>query len=336
MPDFSISSLSMFLNQRRTLGDLQTRLTRSAVELSTGKKARPVRELGLDFGVLVQLRRQHDQISNYQRRIDLIDSRLDITQVSLTTINNGLDRLPEDIQSSAGRGDVTALLRHAAEGKNILARTISALNINVGGRYLFSGNEVQTQPLVAASTFTAQVGTLISGAPDLASGLTALDDFFGDVAPAGFTGTLYQAATGPAPIGEIAESERLTYGVKANEQPFRTLMQGLAMMSALAEGTVSLSGQDLQDFSSRAAVKIREGRDGITLKRADLGAVQAETTRTKSAHEATLTALGLRISALEGRDPNEAATQFQSLESQLQASYLITGRLAQLRLTNFI
>jgi len=336
MADFTISTRAAFLTQRRILSDLQNRINRSAQELSTGKKARPVRELGLDYGVLIQLRRKHDGLSQYQKRIDLIETRMDVTQSALTSINGGLDRLPEDILAAAGRGDVTALLRTAAEGGNLLSGAVSALNTNIGGRYLFSGDAVQSAPLADLPAFSAQIGNLLAGAADLASGLTAIDDFFADATPGAFTGTLYLGGSGPAPVAEISEGERLTYGVKANQAPLRNLMQGLSMLSALADGTIGLASPDLEVFATRAAEKIREGRDGITLLRADLGAVQSETGRANSAHSATMTALALRIKALDGRDPNEAATEFQTLESQLQASYLITGRLAQLRLTNFI
>jgi flagellar hook-associated protein 3 FlgL len=52
--------------------------------------------------------------------------------------------------------------------------------------------------------------------------------------------------------------------------------------------------------------------------------------------DAEYTALGETYNERTARDPYEAATLLQQLESQLQASYLLTARISRLTLANYI
>ena len=52
--------------------------------------------------------------------------------------------------------------------------------------------------------------------------------------------------------------------------------------------------------------------------------------------EDLLNVLNSRVLALEAVDPYEAATRLQLLETQLQSSYVLTSRLANMTLLNYL
>jgi flagellar hook-associated protein 3 FlgL len=69
---------------------------------------------------------------------------------------------------------------------------------------------------------------------------------------------------------------------------------------------------------------------------AELGSAQARIAEASSLNSALATSLQISRNDLVGRDQFEASNELLELESQLQTMFTITGRLANLTLSNFL
>jgi len=86
------------------------------------------------------------------------------------------------------------------------------------------------------------------------------------------------------------------------------------------ETSLSLSASETKITNLRADLGVYEERNAISLKTLDT--------------EETL--LNASFNDLTARDQYEAATELQSLQTTLEASYMITARLSQLSLINYL
>ncbi len=326
-----ISTLAALESRQRQVADLQTRLERAGQELSTGRRVDIADTLGAATEIYESLTRTRNAVDTLLDRNAVVTGRLDATQGALASISGSTDRLAEDVTAALGREDEASLTLHLNSASAALEQIIGRLNTQYGGRYLFSGAEVDRIPLAAAGTFTQEVGIAAAGPPDIASKLAAIDALFDPGMPA----TLY-GGDDAAPEAEIALGERVVVGTTANDPDIRPLLQGLSMLAALDSGEVVLSGADREAYIAHAVEKIENGTVGLTKVQAALGISQERVANVDAIHQANRSAIELQIDGLVGVDPYEAATDFQALESQLQASYLVTSRLAALSLADFL
>ena len=74
----------------------------------------------------------------------------------------------------------------------------------------------------------------------------------------------------------------------------------------------------------------------VTQRRGFIGVGEAQIAAAVTRYEAEEAILTSLFNDKTGRDQFEAASELQLLESQLEASYLLTARLARLSITNFI
>ncbi len=326
-----ISTLAALESRQRQVADLQDRLERAGEEMSTGRRQDIAGSLGAATEIYESLTRTRNAVDTLLDRNAVVSGRLDATQQALSSITGSVERLAEDVTAALGLDDETSLSIHLESASATLAQTIGQLNTQYGGRYLFSGAEVDRIPLAAAGTFTQEIGTAAAGPPDIASKLAAIDALFDPGMPA----TLY-GGDDAAPEADIAMGEEVVVGTTANDPDIRPLLQGLSMLAALDSGDVVLSGADREAYIAHAVEKIENGAVGLTGVQAALGISQERVANADAIHQSNRSAIDLQIDGLVGVDPYEAATDFQALESQLQASYLVTSRLAALSLADFL
>ncbi len=130
----------MFIQMRARLDDLQR-------QLATGKKADSFAELGLGRRVSLDARTKLSNIEGWNKSIEQGDLRIRFMMQSIEGINkNALD----------GKGDarpgafvVGANNQVAGQvlARDKLSQTIDMLNVEVGGRYLFSGRSHDVKPV---------------------------------------------------------------------------------------------------------------------------------------------------------------------------------------------
>lgn len=134
------NSVNLINNMREQFAKLQT-------QLSTGKKAGNLAELGTDRYFDLSIRGRIGRIEGYQNNVDMVSMRIDL----LSSVLQGLDSVQTDARSGIkpgahGSGD-TSFGTVPVLSQARLEQTLTLLNMDADGRYLFAGNNTENPPM---------------------------------------------------------------------------------------------------------------------------------------------------------------------------------------------
>lgn len=331
MPLTFTPDILSFSTMSRNVADLKNRADVARTEAVTGRHEDITAHTKGNVGEAHLLKKAVDDVAAYQESLTFSIGRAAATQTSLNSITTDSSRIATAALAAVQREDDAVLRTSAAEARASITTIFSALNASVGGRSLFGGDVAEQFPLTSPEQLLSEVETIVAGAADAATAEALLDTYFNDPA-GGFATNIYQGGDGTAPKVEIAPGLRIDVSAKANEQEIRDLLRGLASLAVFENAGFA----GAQAFAEAGATRALEAESGFTDLRARIGIGEArmEVARSRYAdEEAALTTLFNQRTA---RDPFEAASQLQLLESQLESSFLLTARLSQLSLSNFL
>jgi len=228
-------------------------------------------------------------------------------------IQDRTNGLSARMQAAMGSDDQGSKASAARDSRAALEETFSALNTRYGDRYLFAGNATSTPPLASVEDLLADVRLMAATAVDAADFAASMDTYF-NTPGGGWRQSIYSGT----------ETSSDPDAVSGTDPSLIQIVSGLAVMA--------LSGPDetlaLFDGNSQAvfaaAETLQSGQTGLTNRRADVGISQAQVERRKEALDIEETVLTATFNEL------------RELESNLEASYLLTSRLANLSLMNYL
>lgn len=137
----------------------------------------------------------------------------------------------------------------------------------------------------------------------------------------------------------IDSSLTVGYGARADEAGPRSIIEGLAVMSAVTFGDAGDDGATrYQSLVNRVSTALTGTNDLGPLGQlsTDLSAVQQTVSDTQSRQSTSQNMLQGILSSAEGADTNDVATSLLSAQTQLQASYQATAMLSKLSLVNYL
>ncbi len=302
------------------------------LELTTGRIADLSAALGPRIGEALSLRAAIDAI--VVRRQGLAQANLvsTATQASLERIGADGRSIASDALAANGRRDENALKVAAIEARVKLETVFATLNARIAGQSIFAGDATDRPALAGADRLLADVDALFASATDAADFEADLDSYFNDPA-GGFQTSIYTGGAGSAPTIEVAPGERIAVAARANDQPIRDILRGLAAIAAAASAPPSA----LRDGSlSAGADAALAGAGGVIARQTEIGVAEQRAADAALLLEAEETSLTQAYNERTASDPFDAATRLQALEAQLNASFVITARLSQLSLANFL
>lgn len=337
MNSVSLGDLAQAQFLRRSSAASEQRLVRLTEELSSGRRADLAAASGGDYKLLSGIERSLGILASYKTATDeaaLIGTGV---QTALATVQ-GLSEDAGNAFVSAGTLGTGAVVDSAATtARQQLDAAVSALNANIGDRYLFSGAATDQRPLAGSDAILSALRTATAGLTSASSTLTAVRDWFD--APAGgggFRDLAYggtDAAGGPIPIGE---GEGASFAVTAASPEIRRAIEGLALGALVAEG--ALAG----DIPGRAQVLRHAGETllstGTTLSelRGQVGSVEAAIESAATRNQAEATALDIARNRIVAADPYETASALEEARGQLELIYTLTARLANMSLLEYL
>lgn len=353
----NVSTLQSSLGRRRGIARLTVEMSRAETEVSTGRKADLFRDLGQRATESVVLRSRMTRNDNFVTSNTLLAGQLEVTALALTEIRDvSEDFLALAVGNRESKGGTVQALRDNAVAT--LQQVIGQGNLRFQGVSVFAGVDSAADSLAAWSEPDPATGlspedviAAITGAgPTSAAEAEAMADeiaaiFDGtDPDPARrFEGVFYKgtpdtlAGGGVAPRVEarIDEGVTIRHGVQANDQPFRDLIRGLVMIASVDPAQIEDEGA-YSAYMTRAVDAVAAGTSGLLAASGRLGGQQALVERTITAQEDRRDIYNSRVLALESVDPYEAGSRVKTLEAQLQASYAVASRLANLSILNFL
>jgi len=340
------STLSIYQSLRHSVSNLQYAFVDAQKEVSTGRVTDPGLALGGSNARRVSMVNDIERLHVITDTNNLAKARLEMSLTATGAINEVAQDLLSALSAGVNSSGNSQLTQRA--GESALSAITSTLNTTLNGEAIFGGINsgqdpiadyanggpkaavdaaflnnfgfTKDDPLAASITKTQMLDFLDNAAAPLFSGV-------------GWTGT-FSSASDDIIVARIGLNEHGDASVSANEQGFRNAMfaaviateffsDGLSAQakSAAAERALELVG------SSSGQLANTQSRAGFLVNRID------SVTERMSVQLDELTAQSDTMVAV---DPYEAATRLNSLITQIETSYTLTGRIQQLSLMRFL
>ncbi len=332
MASYGFPTMLQYSRLTSAAADLKSRAEQARTEVVTGRIADLKTELGAKIGDTHLLAKTIDDVRARQDAATRALGRAQTAQIALNRATEGAELLGVSLLDAIGQGNEPSIQISATQAELQLGAAISAFNTRYEGRSLFAGDASNQNALADADTLLNDVRAIFAGAADNAQLQADLDAYFNDPA-GGFATTIYIGGDGDAACTEIAEGELVDYSAKADEQPMRDLLRSLATIVVASEQTTFA---DRNEALSTAATGLVQASNDIVGVRARIGAAEELIAAADERLEAEATALSLTYNEQTAVDPYEAAARLQQIETQLEASYLVTSRISLLSLANFL
>lgn len=320
-------SLNGFLNSAVTdnISGLRAQIADRAQEATTGFQADLVGHLkGRIDQALLGDQAIKDNADD-QARLELREIRLSITTTAMASAHDLSEGIQLAMQGAIGVRDDSAQDLVASDAKNALNDVLSRLGARHGERFMFSGDATATPPFADADVLLSDLRTIALGAADETDFAAQVETYFDDPA-GGFQTNFYQGA----------QTASDPDSVLANQSGFANIFQGLAIVALAGSGEGVPYARAGTPALEQALERLEGGRTALVNTQADVGLRLASIESEKSVLAREETLLTKAFSDLAGKDQYEAATQLKELEANLEASYLLTSRLSNLSLLNYL
>jgi flagellar hook-associated protein 3 FlgL len=343
------STYTMTASLRRTLGLLQSNLTRGQKEVTTGRHA----DLGLALGLrtsssftLVSARRTIDATlaSN-----SALAARLDSTQVALTALlSDAQDMRATLVGAQTSGGDPGAIV---TEARQALTTFVAKLNSSNAEGFLFGGVNTDQEPIrnyfadppesnkaALDAAFATEFG--FSQSDPAVSTITSaqMQNFLSGPFPSLFSTASWKTDWSRASDTPIRSYVSLSVSIEtsttANEPALQKLASAYTMMADL--GAQKLNADSFGVLMKTAMETIDSGIRALTKTQARLGVVQGAVKSASETMAIQSDTLQEQLHGLESVDPIEAGARVQGLMTQIETAYTLTARISQLSLIKYL
>ena len=325
MDRFSISSGLMTASLGQHISELRTQIGKTSTEATTGRYEDLTLHLSGRIGKAMLGQKALADISTDREVLNLRASRLSLIQTSLGTVQESSSGIAANMLSAIGGEHETDVGIAARDAKAALSASLSSLNARYGDRFLFAGDATSTLPFSDQSALLADIELIAASATDSADFATQLDDYF--TSPTGgWLQNIYQGST------TASDPESVT----ADNDAIKSLIRDLAVLAISGPDGPLASLDGYKTLVQETSLSLSSSETQITNLRADLGVYEERNAIEQKTLDTEETVLTASFNDLTARDQYEAATELQSLQTTLEASYLITARLSQLSLLNYL
>jgi flagellar hook-associated protein 3 FlgL len=329
------SDLARLQMLQRQAFTTRSALDAAAVEMTTGQKQDRFEATGGNLTRLFALERALERNRVFADTASLSEMRLDIMQEGFGRLLAPVEDLSIDLATATGLSDLSAGRIHAATARRAFSDAVGVLNARVAGQSLFAGAATDRPALAPAADMLADIDALAAGAATAADAIAAIEGYF--TAPAGgFFATGYVGSTtGLSPV-ELGDGARLDYAVRADDAELVAALRAYALAAVGDGGAFAGDGAAQLELLGAAGARMLEAREDLLALRARVGVSQNTVERARAERTSERDALDLARARIVATDPLEAASNYQTLQVQLESIFTVTSRLATLRFTNFL
>lgn len=334
----SISTMGQQNSIIARIKQMQTDMVGYQQQISTGVKHQDFKGYGIDSLRIQRYRADLASIESFTYNIDLAQSNIQqmdsAISESMKQAGNVLDAISVQMQKGS-EFDLEAVKNAASTALQIIEAN---MNSRLGDRYLFAGSDVSNKPYTGAASATSNVQARIT---DWLDGTTTTADFISGIdgmtdSQSGFSTSLQSAKSIYARADDGFEVD---YTILANSDGFKNVVNGLRTLSNIeipAEGADVPSSDDFYTVLDAMYRTLQTGVDGL---RADSGKIASSAQvldSIKQNHLNDRQNLQRTLEDTEAADTTDAVIKFQTLQTQLAASYQVTAILSQLSLARVL
>lgn len=352
----AVSTMGMALRTREMISVAQYEIGKLSEEVGSGIKRDVAAALGTRLAENISTRNLFDQSTEYKNNIVLMEMRMDMMANSITDT----EKIGSDIlgQLAVITGDRQNVKFFQNEAMSSLSSIVQHMNVATGDRFLFSGIDSSKPPLTPPDKVSATGKSPIDAMNDMfaanpitdAASAQAFLDYL-DLAfsndpsvPADlrYEGTFYAGTPEKdgsgndfaRVTGRIDQNRVLNYGVQANDSGYKDLIKGIYLIATADLENMSKDAYDV--IVGEAFSSVSKGLVQIRSDQAVLGGYQSDAVSQNKTHENALKILNNRIVEFEGADLIRANAQMTVLETQLQASIILSNKLGSLSIASMM
>lgn len=335
MTQLTIGDLAQTFSLRRQSLILKEQMSRLTQEVSSGRATDLNRHLSGSLLRLTDI--EHELQLLVSNRSAAREATIDVgvMQVALErvqTATNGLAATAVNAGMTPGSFKLGSL---AVEAEGALGAIIGALNSDSAGRTLFSGNLIDTSPLVSKEVLLSELRSALSGAVGASAVQSAIDSFF-DLPGGEFATKIYMGSAVDSSPYQLGEGESVALTVRADNKALRDALKQTALLALIAEESIILSDSERRNIAKSAGEFLLGGQTDLTDLRAKLGSAEARIEQSSSRIAAELTSLEIARNNLVSVDVFASAGELEQVQFQLETLYTITARASRLSLVNFL
>lgn len=331
----AVPDLLQFRQMTRIGGELKQRLQTVSIEAVTGQREDITKATGGNVGGAHLLNKALQDIETRNELFQVTKSRLTLSGQVLKGARGTLDNMGVRVLTVLGSNSDSGVSTIINEAEAALKTVFSSLQINQGNRNLFSGDATTTPPLGDVNQLLTDVRAIVAAGPDLATINAGLDTYFNDPA-GGFQTTIYQGGSGNSTPVLLANDTRLDFTIRADDPAIKSVMRGLAVIASADISPFDRFTDEYAELFDAGSFALNNGESGIVELESKLGIGLQLIANAEEVQEAERLTLTATYQEIVGRDQFEASAELKNIETQLEASYLLTAKLSELSLLNFI
>lgn len=341
-----ISTSNIHLGLRQSLASLQREMQQAQQEVTTGYRADTGLFLGASSARQVSFQTDIDRLTTIMETNTFATGRLETTLSATTSINEIAQDLLPTLTASVSQSSSAS--NTALAGRNALESITAIINSTYNGEYIFGGVNSSEPPLKdfadgggKAALDAAFLGHFGFTKDDVsAASVTKADmeTFLDTVVEPMFMGnqwnTDFSNAKDDTINARIGLTETTTASVSGNEKAFRQVMFATIATAEFFNG--NLSGQAQSAVATRSLEMVSLASGEIANLQGQVGFLNNRVERSSERLQLQIDQYRIDSDAMISVDPYEAATRLNSLITQIETSYTLTGRIQQLSLMRFI
>jgi flagellin-like hook-associated protein FlgL len=316
----NVSTLSILSQSVLQIKNVQSQLAVFSSQLASGKKSDDLGYYSIgDSARILDLRSLSTKKESFINSIKSIEPQLDIYDSTFER----LEDIANDALSLANRSTDLSQVPSTASDQQfdaMLEQFEYYLNQKLGTSFIFGGARFGVQPVGDINGLPVPP---VETAPVTSPTLPSYDS----QAP-GSDATSYTEAS-----VRVDDGFSVTYGISSNDEAFQNLILGVRWAYAATQAP------DQATFDTRIATArtlIATAGTQLRALHADVAGDISQLQSTKNLHEIFIANAKGQIQDIQAADTAELATKISFAQTQLQASYSVTGRLAQLSLVNYL
>ena len=285
---------------------IQSKYAQTQMQISSGQKSDSYEGIAQETPRILSLQSDYKKIVTQSENAQTALDRTEVIYDKLGSIAEAGQSLLDDLNAaiSSTGSDNDTLVEIASQ---TLEQIVSTLNSQSGGRYIFSGSAVTTTP-VSLSDYTGTAPIALPSVSNLSY----------------YKGNDYLQSV------EVSDGFTVEYGVTADNESFEKLIRSLDLV--INNQTAS----DPEEALKEAYTLLGDSLDGIETLKAQTSQDSQTLDRFINDSLTELNLIDSMIADLEEVDLAEVSVRLQELETQLEASYSITTKLLDLKLSDYL
>ena len=329
-----VSDLQQSLLNRRQNSELRAQLVQLTQEVGSGRVSDIHDSLSGNIAPLASVSKSLTMLNAYETTANQLNLRLDYAYSAIDGIRSKVSGLGPEILGALNQGEASLDLV-IDSASNAFETAVQALQVRVGDRFIFSGENSTSSPLISAEQMLVALRTETAGLTDADDFFDAVDRWFTE-AGNGFETSAYVGGVASGEGVAVSSTTVASDTPTADTMVLREGLRDLAMVKLVAEGSFSGSIEAQAALGQRIGGSMLATSDAMTRQQAQLGSTQEQVSQAIAQTQSEQFSMNQAYNELVGVDLFEAASRLEDTQTRLESIYLITAKTSRLNLADYL